>query len=376
MNESVILNFLGADRISRQSLDIMRERMAYTIENSSVEEFFDVGRTSYYYVEKETVVQAGEDLADFKIVPVIGKGEDSKCSGFLFVASNGGWIGVGFGEIWYLKKRIVKFPGQAYCSGKVLSYLYNNLLDKECWDVRGKWNVPFQTLRRYLLQMSLIARNKLLSGEPEDILVNGEGTKVLYDSNLLDKYGNRIFLVHDLNREVPDREGLRLQNPNLVGSVDDAESLGFCVQDFLKLSEFQVCADRSQLIFEADVDVDSICDLHHMKHTYKERADRVPAHLAEMEAFEFSAMIRASVDYAIKRSRVDHNYVKPSYSLREDGLCFLVPIYKPMRTGTPDFVLLLSKKRGTWVAYTILTVEQAYVNARVLAPQEGWLKLK
>lgn len=376
MTDSVILDYLGACKISPQSLDIMRERMEYSMGHSSVEEFFDVEKTSYYYVEKDVVVQAGEDLADFKIVPVIGKGGDSKCSGFLFVATNNGWNGVGFGEIWYLKNRLVKFPGQSYCSGKLLAYLYNNLLDKECWDARGSWDVPFQTLRRYLLQMSLIARSKILAGGAEDVLVSKDGAKVLYDSNLLDKYGNRIFLVHDVNRDVPDREGLRLQNPDLVGSAEEAWHLGFEMDQFVRLPIFSVCEDKSQLIFDADVSVDQICDLYHMKHAYKERANRVPENLAGMSPFEFSAMVRASVDYALKRSKVDYNYVKPSYSLRDEGLCFLVPIYKPMRTGAPDFVLLLSKKKGMWVACTILTVEQAYVNARVLAPQSGWLTLK
>lgn len=376
MNGQELTTIVGAKRISTRALNIMSTQMSETLKKvGGLAELFNVGESRYYCLLGNRITRTSERDAAFKIIPILNLQNSNKNYGFLFTLNSDGWYGTAFGTLGYLYFRMQDRRTPQYCSVGFLTKLYNNLLDKECWKTGPEDNPSYARLRSYLVQLSLLARRKLQAGGTADVVLNASGTAAMYDSNLLDAYGNRIFIVHEICTTVSEDEGMRLVNPFMLTDLGMAEECGFTKEDLSALPPFSVYASKSDLIFSGDVDLDFLCDLSHLQHIHQERMERLPQDLREMEPFTFAAMIRASVEYALKRSKVDYTYIKPSYSALEQNVCFLIPIYKSMRVGVPDCVLLISKKRGTWAAYTILTVEQAYTGARLIAPQSSWLVL-
>ena len=379
MNLDILKSSIGCTKISASAINNMKERLPVTLASTAeVESLFEIDKIQYYYVNCNKWTATKKDLADFKIVPVVSRepGDEAKY-GFLFVLSPEGWVGVAFGTQGYLRYRMANGNQASYCTSRFLWDLYNILLDKECWYKSSETNSSLAKLRSYLLQLSLLAKEKILANsESEDVLVNANGDYVITDTNLLDRYGNRILVMHQISRDVDEKEVFRLVNPMVVGSTAQAVQYGFDKDSVNSLQVFSVFKSTDDLVFRDDIDIESMCDLFHLKHIQVERAGRLPEDWDRLQPFEFASVIKASVEYAVRRSKVDYNYIKPTYSAMEGGLCFLVPVYKPMRTGEPDCVLLISKRSGTWIAYTVLTVEQAFIGARLIAPQTSWLSLR
>lgn len=118
-------------------------------------------------------------------------------------------------------------------------------------------------------------------------------------------------------------------------------------------------------------------DTFHLKHIIDERKDRLPESLKSKSPVEIYMFLKMSIEYAVKMSKLDFNFILPSYSLANNEVQFLIPFYEKIGEEEPSCVIVVSKMNNRWILKTILTIDIAYNNARLLGiPNANWLGVK
>lgn len=112
------------------------------------------------------------------------------------------------------------------------------------------------------------------------------------------------------------------------------------------------------------------------EHILGDNIDRFPQELQDSPARARSALVSAT-DLTLKRVRRNYKLIVPQWypNLGEDGSGFFMPL-DLLHTGTTDLALVVSAVgERTYRAHTVLTLEMAYANARLVArPDSDWLK--
>ncbi len=112
------------------------------------------------------------------------------------------------------------------------------------------------------------------------------------------------------------------------------------------------------------------------EHILGDNIDRFPQELQDSPARARSALVSAA-DLTLKRVRRNYKLIVPQWypNLGEDGSGFFMPL-DLLHTGTTDLALVVSTVgERTYRAHTVLTLEMAYANARLVArPDSDWLK--
>ena len=86
-------------------------------------------------------------------------------------------------------------------------------------------------------------------------------------------------------------------------------------------------------------------------------------------------LIRAEANKAFEDLKIYPYNALPIYNPERDDLAFVLPIHLMSKTGRPNAALLVEEVgEGVFRAHTILTMEMAYVDARVISPpKNSWL---
>jgi hypothetical protein len=79
---------------------------------------------------------------------------------------------------------------------------------------------------------------------------------------------------------------------------------------------------------------------------------------------------------AISMAKRNFKYIAPMYRPQKDCIQMLMPIYlSGSYREAPDFALVLTPDNGIYIPETILPIDGAYQNARLIAmPDEAWLR--
>lgn len=129
-----------------------------------------------------------------------------------------------------------------------------------------------------------------------------------------------------------------------------------------------------EVIFNPELDIDL-----NWTHIFIERRDRIPGTIIsdEKNLMKIVKDFRGNEDILKKLAKRNYKMVVPQYY--GNKIQFLMPVYLGTDyTGKPDFALVLDLDENNGEKYykgtTILTVEMAYQNARLLArPDNPWL---
>jgi len=137
-----------------------------------------------------------------------------------------------------------------------------------------------------------------------------------------------------------------------------------------------------QFIFYADKNIDM--DYDNLLHIVEERNVRWP--MEYQKYYEQGNFLKIANDLqnAIHNARIiakrNYKYVVPQYRPTKDTLQFLMPIYlSGDYESLADFALVLDydDNAGYYVPRTLLNLDVAYNNARLIAkPEETWLNPK
>jgi hypothetical protein len=363
----------GVLDINSSAVDGLLARCSGIVSDPSVLFSEDV---EFYKSRRGKVNRSTENDSDIKLLKVnlYGRGKD------LFVAfyrKGRDWEGIRLGAKEALLSASTR-SNTSYCTFSFLVEFHNLLLVKEKWMFKREDNfLDFYRLKLYLSSICSYARKLSDSGKSgKSVVFNKNNFKVMFSTNLLNVFGSKIVLCHSI-RTIADSGGYmrRFVDPVVVGNSKDAEDNGFTAEDYLELEPMVFYSSADELVFSGKLDDFDLEDIHHMRHIKTQRRDRLPQFVNEMDDVSWFSFVKNAVDIAIRRNSVDYKWIIPSFSITDQMALFLIPVFK-YNAVQPSCALLVGK-RGTnkWTIFTVLSLDQAYLSARLIAPPCGWLDL-
>lgn len=268
---------------------------------------------------------------------------------------------------------------------------------RENWGTSANQDdLPYPILRSYIKHIL----KKIKTDEPTKLVKNKTNDMALFNTNLFDDKFNEIYIVGALDKGF-------IKNPYIVGDITDLQKKGFVVEKHH--------ADRSVPLVEAPTFFEHIADivyqknwpikqgaeLDHVIERFIERCtdderikkdERIQKEeYRDLPKIAWSMMLKTAINFAVKVAKSNYKFIVPQYRFIDEAddpwekgkgnrPQLLMPIYLHCDISQkPDGVLVLDidKDNGEYYPKTILTIDQVYQNARLIAkPSEEWLSVK
>ncbi len=208
------------------------------------------------------------------------------------------------------------------------------------------------------------------------ILRSDDKKYVLFNTGLLDKFFHEIFVITHV---IEERGEIFYRNPYILNSLTDLTKIGFNVNGkrIVKQDDLPEPAtfftNINEVIFHPDIEIDRNYDK--FTHIIEERRDRFPKEDQNRDTTELARKLDNSINYAIAIAKRNYKLVIPMYRPQVAKIQLLMPIYlSGSFTSSPDFALVLDLEDGIYTPETILPLDAAYQNARLITkPDELWL---
>lgn len=255
---------------------------------------------------------------------------------------------------------------------------------EESWEFNqpsaGKLDSPI--LKSYLeFELERLFFEKDNLGLEGKIVYNSDNTKAFYNTNLIDVYGNEVYIVGDIEK-VAGKEYLR--NPQKVDGLGFLRAKGFegitrTSYGFNKGEAPVFFTDINEIFYHSEWSVDFSTPT--LKHIIDQRRYRFPQKYRDLSAAELSIRLNNAFEFAKQIAKRNYKFVVPMYYPRHNRIQLLMPIYLECnceRQMQPDFALVLTPKyEGKEPMYdteTILGLQEVYQDARLIAkPGESWI---
>jgi len=250
----------------------------------------------------------------------------------------------------------------AYCGDfkKKLVYL-STICEHENWyydapdihDEDKKFSVLYQYIHNTFYKHSLdgkivqldtwaIINTGLMTPNAEDIYMLFEENKYFHPVTNKSKYFFRTFCNRS-DRDIP--EVLKPHLPEPIDFFEDCPNL---------------------LYFETRMNVTP-----NMDHIYNDNRSRLPLKLQELDRESAIMLLNGALEKAIKKVKRNNRIVVPQFY--QGNIQYLLPLFILGDT----IPLVLEKQPNEYRANTILTLDMAYNNARLLMkPESSWLQNK
>ena len=243
----------------------------------------------------------------------------------------------------------------------------------EKWTYQNRSSsIPHPILRSYLENMFV----KVTHDRKESLLVSDSKNFAVFNSGLFDKFFHSIFII--LERKEGD-DGERFCNPRIANSLTDYTNLGITVkgkeirrEDQLPLAA-KFFSDISEVVFNPAYAVDR--NFTKFEHIVTERKDRFPEKYRKQSTIQRAMALDGAIDSAVKLAEKNYKLIVPQYRPTEDKIQLLMPIYLDwVFDAQPDLALVLDLKNKLYIPETVLPLDSAYQNARLIAkPDSFWL---
>lgn len=249
--------------------------------------------------------------------------------------------------------------------------LYNRLLVKECWNKRTLGDLT-DYIKYLYKKVSCETSKTPIKASGNGYILSSDQSMVCINTGLLDCFGNDLMIVAPTNTSVTKF----IKAVNIITSKSGLISLGFSKSSIEILPKpVKFYTDKTELIFSGDLkdfDLDSISKLTHI---VKERKFRIPEKYSEMSQEAIAQMVKNSIIQGFRIADRDYRYFVPMFNFEREQIQFLAPIYLDGRLiGEPDVVAIIGETNGFYTLNTIITVEDAKNNARLLTLPGGiWL---
>lgn len=242
-------------------------------------------------------------------------------------------------------------------------------------------------ISKYLRYLREATQSKLNRGTLEDKYYykhTTEADRVFYiiNTRLFDKYANWIYLCYTETRKWDNASNkivINLSDDMYIGNEVDLLQKGIVTdRDVLdNIEPIKFYKDKANLVFDAELkDFERELTSRSFTHIIEERRDRLPAELQNQSLMDVAYRIRNSIEYAIRMSKADYNYIIPCYSIERDSIQYMLPLFTNFDEDTEvETVLIVNLLRDKYVVNTILKKEDAYDIARVLnRPTASWFR--
>lgn len=240
--------------------------------------------------------------------------------------------------------------------------LFDILLIKEPWNA-GK---DYHLLANFISIAERKIHNENEKGIEKNFRWNAGKDKIIFNSGLLDFYGNDILIMEDF-------DGAHFSNKQIVESKMDIETNGFSADKLLPLKLY---TDKEELIFEAEISEFDIGNQRRLEHILKERIGRFPSSISNLSLDVLCQKLKSSLEFDLKMCERDYKWAVPIYSPKYDCIQYLLPYHiNTSVSEVPELVLVVGKRHSYWECFTVLTPKDAYMDATAISePSCVWLK--
>lgn len=199
---------------------------------------------------------------------------------------------------------------------------------------------------------------------------------VLFNLGLLNIYFKPIFIIVELK----DNDGkLFYANPFIMKRRTILAEIGFTLNG-KPISEKQLPEPAqfydniNEIIFKPEPEFYDPDD-EKLRHIIEERIHRFPELYQDRAITELAVVLDTAIKCSYELSKRNYKLVVPQYRPQEDKIQYLMPIYLGATFNKlPDFALVLDYESGYYKPETILELDDAYQNARLIAkPDNFWL---
>lgn len=211
----------------------------------------------------------------------------------------------------------------------------------------------------------IVAQNKLVTGKSSD------GKEyAIFNTGLATKFQEDIYVYFQKQDVIEGNRKWRIENPVyrfLEFKTDQSRFRKYLPQS-PEIATYFSEAQITELIYDYSLNNgEIIIDRDHIA----ARRSRFPGEIKELGDEKFFDAINKGIELALKRIKRNYKTAIPHYY---DGkIQFLMPLCLVSKSEA-DLALVVNKEEYVYQAHTVLTLDQAYNNARLLAkPDREWL---
>lgn len=247
-----------------------------------------------------------------------------------------------------------------------LQDLADNLCEKEDWDYINNKQNSIPVLRSYINQTckQLVRQGKVMFGR------SSYGDEyAFFNTGLVNDFQDEIYAYFQKNRKYSDIQpwGIKIPKWEFLEFETDQSKYYKYFDKPADIASYFDEADATKLVFDTTLTIRP--NWEHLNRR-KIRVDS-PA-VKSMNEQEFRDAIEDSITMAKKRIRRNYKTAIPHFYNNE--IQFLIPMCERKNRGTAIAAMVIEKQEQIYVVSTILTLDQAYNNARLLAkPDREWL---
>lgn len=244
----------------------------------------------------------------------------------------------------------------------------------ERWDYGNRYSsVPHPILKSYVENIFIRLRNEEKGAK---ILMDDNHKFILFNSGLLNLYFKSIYVV----AEIKTMNGREIfANPFVLRNRTKLAEINFSlrgrrVSDKDLPEPAQFYNDINEIVFKPEPEYYDP-DTAKLEHIIEERRARFPDDFKDRSTTELAVALDNAVKCSYELAKRNFKLVVPQYRPQEDKIQYLMPIYLRSKFDTlPDFALILNYELGYYKPETILELDDAYQNARLIAkPDSFWL---
>lgn len=210
----------------------------------------------------------------------------------------------------------------------------------------------------------------------EKLLLDDNKKYALFNLGLLNIYFKPIYLIVELK---DDSSKKYYANPFVLKRRTTLADIGFTING-RPVSERQLPEPAqyydniNEIIFKPEPEFFDPDD-EKLKHIIEERKTRFPDIYQGRATTELAVILDTAIKCSYELSKRNYKLVVPQYRPQEDKIQYLMPIYLGATFNKlPDFALVLDYDSGYYKPETILELDDAYQNARLIAkPDNFWL---
>ena len=229
----------------------------------------------------------------------------------------------------------------------------------------------YPILKSYLENIFGKLRKETQAGATNKIVQSADGHYILFNTNLPDTFGRDILIMAEVRKKVNGEE--YFENPSMfTKGVSEMRRLGFSVENTPQPATF--FEDVNEVIFQSSWTIDS--SFEHLDHIIQDNRARFPKEYQEKDPIRVAGDLEQGINMAVRMAKRNFKYIAPMYRPQKDCIQMLMPIYlSGSYREAPDFALVLTPDNGIYIPETILPIDGAYQNARLIAmPDEAWLR--
>lgn len=201
------------------------------------------------------------------------------------------------------------------------------------------------------------------------IVFNRDNTKILFNTNLLDRFAHDLIIVGDV---------VVIGGKKCITDLQKAPSIQYLRQagfDNIQPISPEFFSDINEIVFHCDWDIDS--NMAKYTHIIKQRIERFPEKYKCLDSSALSNKLDNAIQFAKKIAQRNYKFIVPMYYPSSNRIQLLMPIYLENSSNCqPDFALVLTPHpdEKLYTPETILGLEEVYQDARLIAkPDESWL---